>query len=316
MGALFAVALALTVAGRVADPEGQVPLQSGQQPSPQQQPSQSSSGSPAPQQPSASPNGFDERTIERIRAKLVQTHATSIGQPKPHAPLFRIEVFGRRFQMPEWQKNVSPATSAPQPFGGADYYEMMRLITPPQYWGSAPLSNRDVLNLALTAGETWLATSLVKKAIEANRNAAPRRIQREIQQELADLAAHNVQVAGGKADSAADSKATAEKAKQNERKKQAQPIPIDGTAKAPARVKSVPPVYPEAAQAAKVEGVVVLKAIIGADGRVVDAAVVQSIPLLDQAAIDAVRQWEYTPTLINGVAVPVVMTVSVSFTLK
>ena len=42
----------------------------------------------------------------------------------------------------------------------------------------------------------------------------------------------------------------------------------------------------------------------------------RSIPLLDQAALDAVRQWEYEPTLLNGVAVPVIMTVTVNFTLQ
>jgi len=43
--------------------------------------------------------------------------------------------------------------------------------------------------------------------------------------------------------------------------------------------------------------------------------VLRSIPLLDQAAIDAVKQWEYEPTLLNGVPVPVVITVTVQFTL-
>jgi protein TonB len=44
--------------------------------------------------------------------------------------------------------------------------------------------------------------------------------------------------------------------------------------------------------------------------------VLRSIPLLDQAAVDAVRQWRYTPTLLNGQAVAVVMTVTVNFTLQ
>jgi protein TonB len=61
--------------------------------------------------------------------------------------------------------------------------------------------------------------------------------------------------------------------------------------------------------------VVVLEATIDADGRVVDAKVLRSIPLLDQAAIDAVKQWMYEPTLVNGVAVPVIMTVTVSFSM-
>ena len=51
-------------------------------------------------------------------------------------------------------------------------------------------------------------------------------------------------------------------------------------------------------------------------GRVKDAKVLRSIPLLDQAALDAVKQWVYTPTLLNGVPVPVIMTVTVNFTLQ
>jgi protein TonB len=49
---------------------------------------------------------------------------------------------------------------------------------------------------------------------------------------------------------------------------------------------------------------------------VVNVKVLRSVPLLDQAAVDAVRQWEFTPTRLNGVAMPVVMTVTVRFTLK
>ena len=52
------------------------------------------------------------------------------------------------------------------------------------------------------------------------------------------------------------------------------------------------------------------------DGKVIDAKILRSIPLLDQAALDAVRQWEYTPTLLNGEPVPVVLTVTVTFTRK
>jgi periplasmic protein TonB len=45
-----------------------------------------------------------------------------------------------------------------------------------------------------------------------------------------------------------------------------------------------------------------------------DARVLRSIPLLDQAALDAVKEWKFTPTLLNGVAVPVIMTMTVNFT--
>ena len=59
-----------------------------------------------------------------------------------------------------------------------------------------------------------------------------------------------------------------------------------------------------------------IEATIGPDGAVKDAKVLRSIPLLDQAALDAVRQWVFTPTLLNGVPVPVIMTVTVQFTLQ
>ncbi len=59
------------------------------------------------------------------------------------------------------------------------------------------------------------------------------------------------------------------------------------------KVKHVTPVYPAAARDAKITGVVILEAVIGADGRIVDVQVLRSIPELDQAAVDAVKQWEY-----------------------
>jgi len=64
-----------------------------------------------------------------------------------------------------------------------------------------------------------------------------------------------------------------------------------------------------------VQGVVILEALLGPDGNVQDARILRSIPLLDQAAIDAVKQWEFTPTLLNGTPVPVIMTVTVQFSL-
>ena len=60
----------------------------------------------------------------------------------------------------------------------------------------------------------------------------------------------------------------------------------------------------------------IIEATISPHGQGADARVLRSIPLLDQAALDAVRQWEYSPTLLNGVPVPVIMTVTVNFTLQ
>ena len=63
------------------------------------------------------------------------------------------------------------------------------------------------------------------------------------------------------------------------------------------------------------QGVVIIEAVIGPNGRVQDAKCFARSPI-DQAALDAVRQWEFTPTLLNNVPVPVIMTVTVQFTLS
>lgn len=95
----------------------------------------------------------------------------------------------------------------------------------------------------------------------------------------------------------------------------AAPARVGGTIQAPTRIKHVAPVYPPIAQAARIQGVVIIEAVIDGTGRVADARVLRSIKLLDQAALDAVRQWEFTPTLLNGRPTNIIMSVSVSFTL-
>jgi len=97
--------------------------------------------------------------------------------------------------------------------------------------------------------------------------------------------------------------------------KPADPVRPGGQVKEPKRVTYVPPIYPSIAIAARVSGIVIIDAVIGADGAVRDARVLRSIPLLDDAALTAVRQWRYTPTTLNGIPVPVVMTVTVRFEL-
>jgi TonB family protein len=91
------------------------------------------------------------------------------------------------------------------------------------------------------------------------------------------------------------------------------PLRIGGNVRPPTKVKDVTPVYPAIAKSANVSGEVAIEATIGTDGKVSDAKVVRSIPLLDQAALDAVRQWEYMPTLLNGVPVPVTTMVRINF---
>jgi TonB family protein len=91
---------------------------------------------------------------------------------------------------------------------------------------------------------------------------------------------------------------------------------IGGGIQPPTKTKHVSPVYPPDALAARVAGVVIIEAVIGEDGKVRAARVRRSIPMLDPAALEAVKQWEFTPTLLNGAAVPVVMTVTVNFVPK
>lgn len=94
------------------------------------------------------------------------------------------------------------------------------------------------------------------------------------------------------------------------------PIRVGGAIKEPRKLKNVAPVYPPIALAARVQGLVILETTISPEGRVTDVKVKRSIPLLDQAAIDAVQQWVYTPTLLNGVPVPVIVTATVNFSLN
>lgn len=93
------------------------------------------------------------------------------------------------------------------------------------------------------------------------------------------------------------------------------PIRITRGVTPPRRIAYVQPVYPAIAQQNRITGRVVIEAIIGPTGEVQSTRVVQSVAFLDQAALTAVQQWKYTPTLLSGVPVSVILTVSVDFTL-
>jgi protein TonB len=84
----------------------------------------------------------------------------------------------------------------------------------------------------------------------------------------------------------------------------------------PKRIAGSPPEYPKFARDARVQGVVILEAVINEHGEVGRIKVLRSVPLLDNAAITAVQQWRYTPTLLNSVPVSVLMTITVNFTLQ
>jgi len=95
-----------------------------------------------------------------------------------------------------------------------------------------------------------------------------------------------------------------------------EPLRVGGEVKAPVLTNRVEPTYPEAARKARMEGVVILEAIITASGAVEDVKVLKSVnPLLDSSAVRAVQQWRYKPATLNGRAVRVYLTVTVTFNL-
>jgi protein TonB len=94
------------------------------------------------------------------------------------------------------------------------------------------------------------------------------------------------------------------------------PIRIKGELQQPAKLRHVNPVYPDLAQRAGVEGRVQIECVIDPSGRVADLRVVKGHPLLDRAAVEAVRQWVYSPTLLNRVPVSVILTVTVDFRIR
>ncbi len=118
-----------------------------------------------------------------------------------------------------------------------------------------------------------------------------------------------------------DSTATAQRSPQPD---PAEPLPdwargvprVGGPVRPPTRTTNIAPLYPAEARAAGVQGRVVIDARIDADGRVRNARVLESIPDLDQAALDAVLQWEFSPPLVSGASSAVLMTVTVQFTTR
>jgi periplasmic protein TonB len=84
----------------------------------------------------------------------------------------------------------------------------------------------------------------------------------------------------------------------------------------PKKLVHVTPEYPEIARRARIDGTVILEAVLDVTGRVDRVRILRSVPLLDDAAVKAVSQWRYTPTELNGVPVPVLMTITVQFSLQ
>jgi TonB family protein len=95
-------------------------------------------------------------------------------------------------------------------------------------------------------------------------------------------------------------------------------IRIGGNVQATKLISQVKPIYPENAQRSGIEGTVLLHAVIATDGSLLSIGVTNTLadPELAAAAIDAVKQWHYQPTLLNGQPMEVVTTISVNFRLQ
>lgn len=91
---------------------------------------------------------------------------------------------------------------------------------------------------------------------------------------------------------------------------------IGGNIKESLLIRKVMPLYPELAKRARVQDTVILVVVVDEEGNVTDIKVQKGHPLLNQAAIDAVKQWKYTPTVLNGEPVPITGTVNVVFKFK
>jgi protein TonB len=90
-------------------------------------------------------------------------------------------------------------------------------------------------------------------------------------------------------------------------------VRIGGNVREPKKLRHVAPIYPAAALAAGAEGDVIIEAVITRDGTVDRARIVQGVPLLDDAALDAVRQWLFSSTMLNDRPIEVLMNVRISF---
>jgi len=93
-------------------------------------------------------------------------------------------------------------------------------------------------------------------------------------------------------------------------------VSVDGNVQAAKLISKVAPVYPPLAKQAQIQGTVVLSATIGKDGKMQDLKVIKGHPLLVQAALDAVKDWVYQPTMINGEPVEVKTEISLNFALE
>ena len=186
---------------------------------PQNQQANPSIAQPQPQQqPTTSDNLF---SLDRIRRDLERQGTLTLFPRNASLPVYRLIIQGYQFRVPSWRDNFPPGPRVPEPVNGSDFYRVQQLATLPQAWGSpTPFANAGVTDVYGLPSVSGMIGGLINKAVEARRNAAASRLRAEVQQELADIAAHNARVAAGQADpDDGSAKKAAEKKKQEEEKK-------------------------------------------------------------------------------------------------
>jgi len=95
------------------------------------------------------------------------------------------------------------------------------------------------------------------------------------------------------------------------------PIHVGGDVKAPVKTYSPQPAYTEIARKARIQGVVIVQAIIDKQGRVTNVKVLKGLPMgLDQAAVESIKTWKFQPATLNGKPVDVYYNLTVNFTLQ
>jgi protein TonB len=97
---------------------------------------------------------------------------------------------------------------------------------------------------------------------------------------------------------------------------QTKPYRQGGDVQAARLIHQVNPVYPALARQARIQGIVVLEAVINKEGSIESLRIISGHPLLTQASLDAVRQWKYRPTILNGEPVDVITTVTITFKMQ
>ena len=92
------------------------------------------------------------------------------------------------------------------------------------------------------------------------------------------------------------------------------PYRVGGDVKAPVVISRVEPLYTDKAKAARISGIVIVEAVIDRNGNVTDARVLKPLPFgLDQAAVDALRQWKFRPGTLDGEPVDVIFNLTINF---